>query len=169
MLLTTRARRRFSLAVIIAAASTALGIASAGAVPAGAAPAGTAPAGAEPGALAPTRGLPETVTDVLGPADPVFWNAAVPGTRILTPVDPRDEVICLTGFVPTLNCWTKDREVLTATMRPLAHVDVPVIGGPPLRIWVDLPRWGDGSTGEEPISEWTTDAILWWLYGHSPS
>lgn len=59
---------------------------------------------------------------VLGPSDPAFWNAAVPGTRILTPVDPRDDVICLTGFVPTLNCWAKERGVLAATMRPLAPV-----------------------------------------------
>ncbi|AWH93973.1 hypothetical protein [Dietzia lutea] len=154
------ARRRFNLALAIAAASTVLGSAAAGAAPADAAPAAPAPA---------TRGLPGSVTDVLGPADPAFWDAAVPGTRIATPVDPRDEVICLTGFVPKLNCWTKERDVLAATMRPLAHVDIPMIGGPPLRIWVDLPRWGDGSTGEEPISEWTTDAILWWLYGRSPS
>jgi len=131
---------------------------------------GAAPAGAAPVSPAPaTRGLPETVTDVLGPADPAFWNAAVPGTRIATPVDPRDEVICLMGFVPKLNCWTSERDVLTATMRPLAHVDVPMIGGPPLRIWVDLPRWGDGSTGEDPIREWTNDVILWWLCGRSPS
>ena len=49
-------------------------------------------------------------------------------------------------------------------MRPLAHVDVPMIGAPPLRIWVGLPRWGDGSTGEAPISEWTIEALLWWLH-----
>ncbi|PWD94804.1 hypothetical protein DEQ16_14145 [Dietzia maris] len=160
MPLMSPARRRFSLALAIAATTTTLGSATAGAAPADAAPAALTPA---------TRGLPETIMDVLGPADPGFWNAAVPGTRILTPVDPHDEVICLTGFVPKLNCWTKERDVLAATMRPLAHLDVPMIGGPPLRIWVDLPRWGDGSTGEEPISEWTTDAILWWLYGRSPS
>lgn len=161
MPLVTPARRRFSLALAIAAATTTLGSATVGAAPADAAPATPAPA--------PTRGLPETVTDVLAPADPAFWNAAIPGTRIATPVDPRDDVICLTGYVPKLNCWTKERDVLAATMRPLAHVDIPMFGGPPLRIWVDLPRWGDGSTGEEPISEWTTDAILWWLYGRSPS
>lgn len=159
MPLMSPARRRFSLALAIAAATTALGSASAGAAPAEAPPA-PAPA---------TRGLPESVTDVLGPADPAFWNAAVPGTRIVTPVDPRDEVICLTGFVPKLNCWTAERGVLAATMRPLAHVDVPMIGGPPLRIWVDLPRWGDGSTGEDPIRELTNDVILWWLYGRTPS
>lgn len=159
MPLMSPARRRFSLALAIAAATTAVGSASAGAAPAEAPPA-PAPA---------TRGLPESVTDVLGPADPAFWNAAVPGTRIVTPVDPRDEVICLTGFVPKLNCWTSEREVLAATMRPLAHVDVPMIGGPPLRIWVDLPRWGDGSTGEDPIRELTNDVILWWLYGRTPS
>ncbi|WP_239550592.1 hypothetical protein [Dietzia cinnamea] len=161
------ARRRFSLALAIAAATTALGSVTANAAPADTAP--ESPAGAAPAAPAPTRGLSEIVTDVLGPADLAFWNAAVPGTRIATPVDPRDEVICLTGFDLKLNCWTKERDVLAATMRPLAHLDVPMIGGPPLRIWVDLPRWGDGSTGEEPISEWTTDAILWWLYGRSPS
>lgn len=167
MPLMSPARRRVSLALAIAAATTALGTATAGAAPAGDAPAAPAPAPAAPAAA--TRGLPETVTDVLGPADPAFWNTAVPGTRILTPVDPRDDVICLTGFVPKLNCWTKERDVRAATMRPLAHVDVPMFGGPPLRIWMDLPRWGDGSTGEEPISEWTTDAIIWWLYGRSPS
>lgn len=153
-------RRRFSLACAITAAATTLGSASAGAAPADTAPAAPAPA---------TRGLPETVTDVLGPADPAFWNAAVPGTRIVTPIDPRDEVICLTDFVPALNCWTSERDALTATMRPLAHVDIPMIGGSPLRIWVDLPRWGDGSTGAGPIRALTNEVILWWLYGRAPS
>lgn len=67
--------------------------------------------------------------------------------------------VSLAGLMPTLNCWTAERDVLAATMRPLAHVDVPMLGGPPLRIRVDLPRWRDASTAEDSIREWTTDAI----------
>lgn len=160
MPLTSPTRRRFGLALTLAIATISFGTGSAGATPGEAAPGNAATA---------VRGLPQTVTDVLGPADPAFWNPAVPGTRVLTPVDPRDEVICLTGFVPVLNCWTSEREVLASTMRPLAHVDVPMIGGPPLRIWVDLPRWGDGSTGEDPIREQTNDVIVWWLTGRTSS
>lgn len=69
-------------------------------------------------------------------------------------------MICLPGVVPALNCGTSERDVLASTMRPLAHVDLPMIGSPPLRIWVDLPRWGDGSTGESPIREATNDVIV---------
>ena len=138
-------------------------LATAGAVSiVGTAAIAVAPAAAAPAPVA-VRGLPEVANDVLGPADPEFWNPAYPGTRILTPVDPHDEVVCLTGFVPVLNCWTKNRHELAATPRPLAHVDVPMIGEPPLRIWVDLPRWGDGPTGEDPIRQLTNDVVIWWL------
>lgn len=81
----------------------------------------------------------------------------------------RAEVICLPGVVPALNCGTSERDVLASTMRPLAHVDLPMIGSPPLRIWVDLPRWGDGSTGEGPIPELTNNVIAWSLTGPAPS
>lgn len=148
-------RRRLGLVLAIAGAASVLGTASAGADPAGAGP------------PAPTRetplGLPQTATDVLGPTDPAFFNPAVPGTRVLSPIAPRDEVICLAGFVPVINCWTNSRDDLGSTPRPLAHVDVPMIGAAPLRIWVDLPRWGDGSTGEGSTRELTNDVVVWWL------
>ncbi|MCT1516843.1 MULTISPECIES: hypothetical protein [Dietzia] len=49
---------------------------------------------------------------------------------------------------------TRGRRV--ARNRP-GHLE---LGGPPLRIWVNLPRWGDGSTGESPIREATNDVIV---------
>lgn len=155
-------RHRLGFALAIAGAVSIVG-STAAAAPATAAPAPAAPAPAA------DRGLPQVVNDVLGPADPAFWNPGVPGTRVLTPVDPQDEVSCLAGFVPVINCWTKNRHELAATPRPLAHVDVPMIGGPPMRIWVDLPRWGDGSTGEDPIRQLTNDVVVWWLTNPTPS
>lgn len=151
-------RHRLRIALALAGSVSLLGAAAAVAAPATAAPI--------PGA---TRGLPHVVNDVLEPADPAFWNPAVPGTRVLTPVDPRDEVICLTGFVPVINCWTNSRHELASTPRPLAHVDVPAGSGAPMRIWVDLPQWGDGSTGEGLIRELTNDVVIWWLTNPTPS
>lgn len=146
-------RRRLGLALAMAGAVSVLGPAAAHADPA-------TPATAAPTPQVP-RG-PQIVHDVLGPTDPAFWNLAIPGTRVLSPIDPHDQVICLTAFVPVNSCWTNKKYEL-ATPRPLAHVDVPVIGGPPLRIWVDLPRWGDGSTGEGSTRQLTDDVVIWWL------
>lgn len=154
MPLTLPVRRRLGLVLAMAAAVTSLG---------------TAPATADPADQGPAPtprvplGTPQIAGDVLGPADPAFWNPAVPGTRVLTPIEPHRQVSCLSGFVPVLNCWTINRFVLDPDHRPLAHVDVPMIGGAPLRIWVDLPRWGDGSTGEGRIRELTNDVVIWWL------
>lgn len=156
-------RYRLRIALALAGSVSVVGTAVAVAAPAAVA----TPAAATPITDA-TRGLPQVVNDVLGPADPAFWNPAVPGTRVLTPVDPHDDVICLTGFVPVINCWTKEREGLTATMRPLAHIDVLVGSGAPMRIWVDLPRWGDGSTGEGSIRQLSNDVVVWWLTGRAP-
>lgn len=161
MTLTHHTRRRLSLALAIVGAATALGTASAGAVPANAGP--SAPTPQVP------LGTPQVVHDVLGPTDPAFWNPTVPGTRVLSPIDSRDEVICLSGFVPVINCWTKNRGELASTQRPLVHVDVPMIGGTPLRLWVDHPRWGDGSTGEGSTRELTNNVVIWWLTNPTPS
>ena len=153
--------RRLGLTLAIAGVAAALGTASASADPAAAGPA--APASEIP------LGTPQSVSDVLGPADPAFWNPAIPGTRVLTPIDPRDEVICLSGFVPALNCWTSNKDELASTPRPLAHVDIPMLGGARLRIWVDVPRWGDGVTGEGSTRELTDDVVIWWLTNPTPS
>lgn len=161
MPLTQSTRRRLGLALAMAGVATALGAASAGADPADAG--GAAPASEIP------LSTPQVVSDVLGPTDPAFWNSAIPGTRVLTPINSRDEVICLSGFVPALNCWTNSKDELASTPRPLAHVDVPMLGGAPLRIWVDVPRWGDGFTGEGSIRELTDDVVIWWLTNPTPS
>lgn len=153
-------RRRLGLAMAVAAAATALGTPPALADPADAGP--DTPA-SPPGAL-----TPEIMTDVLGPSDPAFWDPAAPGTRVLTPIEPHRQVSCLTGLVPLHVCWTVNRYQLVPEHRPLAHVDVPVIGGAPLRIWVDLPLWGDGSTGEGRIAELTQEVIVWWLTNPTP-
>lgn len=93
------------------------------------------------------RGMPQIVTDVLGPQDAGFWDPAVPGTRVLTPVEPGVQVACATGFEPVISCSTLDMGTPGSAQRPLQFVDVPTLGGP-LRMWFDYPRWGDGSTGE---------------------
>lgn len=154
MPLTHPTRRRLGLALAIASAAAALGTASASADPAN-------PVAAPVPAV--RLGTPQIAGDVLGPADPEFWNPAAPGTRVLTPIEPHRQVSCLSGLVPVLNCWTINRYVLDPDHRPLAHVDVPVIGGPPLRIWVDLPRWGDGSTGEGSTRNLSDAVVIWWL------
>lgn len=156
-----RTRRRFHLALAVAAAATALGPTSATAAP------------VNPAEVAPTletpRGMPRIVSDVLDPGDPAFWNPAISGTRVLTPIEPDAEVACATGFVPVISCHTGGRSPSGPAQRSLAFIDVPVIGGAPLRIWVDLPRWGDGSTGEGRIAELTVEAIVWWLTNPTPS
>ena len=157
----TIGRSRHPLRIAVASAGAAGLLASAAAV--------AAPVTAAAPMPSPARGLPEVVNDVLGPENPAFWNPAVPGTRVLTPVGPRDEVICLTGFVPVINCWTDSRHDLGSTPRPLAHVDVPVGSGAPMRLWVDLPRWGDGSTGEDPIRKLANEVVVWWLTNPTPS
>ena len=126
-------RRRLGGALALAGALGALGV---------------APVGAEPTAPPIPRGMPQVVDDVLGPQDPGFWNPAVPGTRVLTRVEPGVQVACATGFEPTISCSTLDMRDLRSPQRSLGFVDVPVIGGPSLRVWMDYPRWGDGSTGE---------------------
>lgn len=60
---------------------------------------GAVPAGADPAPSVP-RGYPVPVDDVLGPQDPGFWDPAVEGTRILTPVGPGVRVDCASGFEP---------------------------------------------------------------------
>lgn len=108
---------------------------------------GAAPAGAQPAAPPIPRGMPQIVSDVLGPRDPGFWNPAVAGTRVLTPIEPGVEVACATGFDPVISCSRVKRSGLPA-QRQLGFVDVPTFSGPGIRVWFDYPRWGDGSTGE---------------------
>lgn len=110
---------------------------------------GAAPAGAEPATPSIPRGMLRVVDDVLGPQDPGFWNPAVPGTRVLTPVEPGVRVYCASGFEPTPGCSTLDMRDWSSPQRNLVFVDVPVIGRPPLRVWMDvLPRLDEGSLGQ---------------------
>lgn len=119
---------------------------------------GAAPADAQPATAPPIpRGMPMVVSDVLGPGDPGFWDPAISGTRVLTPVEPGVEVACATGFDPVISCSTLDMRDLTSPQRSLQFVDVPT-GGPPLRMWFDYPRWGDGSTAA--VNE---RVIGWWM------
>ena len=150
------ARRRLALAIAAAATATALGAAPALAAPSS--PATTPPTPPIP------RGMPQIVSDVLGPSDPAFWNPAVPGTRVLTPIEPGGGVACATGFVPVISCSTAHRSPYGSPQRALEFIDVPVPGGPPLRVWFDVPRLGDGST-EEPIRR----IVTWWLTNPTPS
>ncbi|WP_194860222.1 hypothetical protein [Dietzia sp. SYD-A1] len=148
-------RRRLGLALAVAAATTALGPTTATAAP------------ANPEDVAPTleipRGMLQIVSDVLGPDDPAFWNPAISGTRVLTPIEPGAEVACTTGFVPVISCHTGHRSPHGQGQRPLEFVDVPAPGGP-LRVWFDVPRLGDGST-EEPVER----ILTWWLTNPTPS
>ncbi|MFZ2175705.1 MAG: hypothetical protein WAW17_17045 [Rhodococcus sp. (in: high G+C Gram-positive bacteria)] len=110
---------------------------------------GSAPAGAEPATPSIPRGALMSVKDVLGPQDPGFWNPDVPGTRILTPVEPGVSVYCASGFEPTPGCSTLDMRDWSSPQRDLVFVDVPVIGRPPVRVWMDiLPRLDEGSLGQ---------------------
>ncbi|MDN5722036.1 MAG: hypothetical protein L0H20_03390 [Corynebacterium sp.] len=117
---------------------------------------GAASANAEPAAPPIPRGMPAVVDTVLGPDDPGFWDPAVDGTRVLTPVEPGVRVACATGFEPVISCSTLDMRDLTSPQRTLAFIDVPTLGGP-LRVWFDYPRWGGGSTAavnEQLIERW---------------
>lgn len=118
---------------------------------------GAATAAAQPAAPPIPRGMPMVVSDVMGPGDPGFWDPAVSGTRVLTPVEPGVRVACATGFEPVISCNTLDMRDLGSPQRQLGFVDVPTLGGP-LRVWFDYPRWGDGSTGE--VNE---RIIGWWM------
>ncbi|WP_433607935.1 hypothetical protein [Prescottella agglutinans] len=110
---------------------------------------GSAPAGAESATPSIPRGYPQIVDDVLGPQDPGFWNPEVPGTRVLTPVEPGVRVYCASGFEPTPGCSTLDMRDWSSPQRDLVFVDVPMIGRPPLRVWMDvLPRLDEGSLGQ---------------------
>lgn len=148
-------RHCLGLALAVAAAATALGPATATAAP------------ANPGEVAPTletpRGMLQIVSDVLGPDDPAFWNPAISGTRVLTPIEPGADVACTTGFVPVISCHTGHRPPYAQGRRPLEFVDVPAPGGP-LRVWFDVPRLGDGST-REPVER----ILTWWLTNPTPS
>lgn len=118
---------------------------------------GAASANAGPATPPIPRGMPAAVDDVLGPADPGFWDPAVDGTRILTPVEPGVRVACATGFEPVLSCSTLDMRDVTSPQRQLGFVDAPTLGGPALRLWFDYPRWGDGSTAS------ANDRVIdWW-------
>ncbi|MFC9516895.1 hypothetical protein ACFTSD_14285 [Nocardiaceae bacterium NPDC056970] len=109
---------------------------------------GAAPVGAEPANPPVPRGYPQIVNDVLGPQDPGFWNPDVPGTRILTPVEPGVRVYCASGFEPTPGCSTIDMRD-SSPQWPLVFVDVPMFGRPPLRVWMDvIPRFNEGSSGQ---------------------
>ncbi|WP_072691355.1 hypothetical protein [Rhodococcus marinonascens] len=109
---------------------------------------GSAPVGAEPATPSIPRGMLRIVDDVLGPQNPGFWNPEVSGTRVLTPVEPGVIVACASGFEPTISCSTIDRRELSPQRR-LVFIDVPAIGEPPLRVWIDvLPRLDEGSLGE---------------------
>ena len=96
----------------------------------------------------PPKGMPAVVDDVLQPGDPDFWNAAVAGTRVLTPLPEGTQVACSAGFEPPASCSTLDTRDLSAPQRVLSHVDVPVPGAAPVRVWFDTPKWGDGSTAQ---------------------
>lgn len=110
---------------------------------------GSAPAGAEPATPSIPRGYPHIVNHVLGPQDPGFWNPEVPGTRVLTPVEPGVIVACASGFEPTPGCSTLDMRDWSSPQRTLVFVDVPMMGRPPLRVWMDvLPRLDEGSLGQ---------------------
>ncbi|WP_016884898.1 MULTISPECIES: hypothetical protein [unclassified Rhodococcus (in: high G+C Gram-positive bacteria)] len=110
---------------------------------------GSAPADADPATPAIPRGSQVFVNDVLGPQDPGFWNPDVPGTRVLTPVEPGVSVVCTSGFEPVPGCSTLDMRDWSSPQRSLVFVDVPVIGRPPLRVWMDiLPRLDEGALGQ---------------------
>ena len=92
------------------------------------------------------RGSQVFVHDVLGPQDPGFFNPDVPGTRVLTPVEPGVGVVCTSGFEPVPGCSTLDMRDWSSPQRSLVFVDIPVIGRPPLRVWMDiLPRLDEGA------------------------
>ncbi|MDN5759670.1 MAG: hypothetical protein L0H59_14240 [Tomitella sp.] len=130
MVLPNPSRRRIGVGLALAGAAAVLG---------------AAPAGAEPAGPSVPRGYPVIVDDVLGPHDPGFWNPAIPGTRILTPVEPGVRVYCASGIEPPPGCSTLDMRDWTSPQRSLVPVDVPMIGGPPLRVWADvLPRSDQG-------------------------
>lgn len=129
-------RQGLGAVMAVAGAASAMGVASV---------VGASAAGAQEAPPIP-RGMPQVVTDVLGPQDAGFWDPAVAGTRVLTPVEPGVEVACATGFEPVISCSSLDMRTLGSPQRSLQFVDVPTLGGP-LRMWFDYPRWGDGSTG----------------------
>lgn len=134
MALPTPSRRR--LGVVLALAGATVWLAS-------------APAGAGPATPSIPRGSLVTVNDVLGPQDPGFWNPDVRGTRVLTPVEPGVRVYCASGFEPTPGCSTLDMRDWSSPQRDLAFVDVPMIGRPPLRVWMDvLPRLDEDTLGQ---------------------
>ena len=110
---------------------------------------GSAPAGADPATPPIPRGSQVFVNDVLGPQDPGFWNLDVPGTRVLTPLEPGVSVVCTSGFEPVPGCSTLDMRDWSSPQRSLVFVDVPVLGRPPLRVWMDiLPRLDEGALGQ---------------------
>lgn len=110
---------------------------------------GAAPAGADPATPPIPRGSLVFVHDVLGPQDAGFWNPDVRGTRVLTPVEPGVSVVCTSGFEPVPGCSTLDMRDWSSPQRSLVFVDVPVIGRPPLRVWMDiLPRLDEGALGQ---------------------
>lgn len=134
MALPIPSRRRLGVVVALAGATVLIG---------------SAPAGAEPASPSIPRGSFVVINDVLGPQDPGFWNPDVPATRILTPVDPGVSVYCASGFEPTPGCSTLDMRDWSSPQRSLVFVDVPVIGRPPVRVWMDvLPRLDEGSLGQ---------------------
>ena len=104
-------------------------------------------ASADPGPEAPPKGMPMVVDNVLQPSNPDFWNPGAEGTRVLTPLEDSDQVACSAGFTPPISCSTLNMSDLSSPQRVLEHVDIPTLGGP-IRVCIDVPRWGDGSTGE---------------------
>ena len=108
---------------------------------------GAGAASADPGPVTPPKGMPMVVDDVLQPNNPDFWNLAAEGTRVLTPLEDGDQVACSAGFTPPVSCSKLNMSDLSMPQRVLEHVDIPTLGGP-IRVWIYVPRWGDGSTGE---------------------
>lgn len=108
---------------------------------------GAGAASADPGPVTPPKGMPMVVDNVLQPNNPDFWNLAAEGTRVLTPLEDGDQVACSAGFTPPVSCSKLNMSDLSMPQRVLEHVDIPTLGGP-IRVWIDVPRWGDGSTGE---------------------
>lgn len=109
---------------------------------------GSVPAGAEPTGPSFPRGTLAPVNDVLGPDDPGFWNPHVRGTRVLTPIRPGEGVYCVSGYEPPPGCSTTHMRDWRSGQRDLQYVDVPILGRPSVRVWMDLlPRLNEGSLG----------------------
>lgn len=56
---------------------------------------------------------------------------------------------CVSGYETPPGCSTTHMTDWTSGQRDLVHIDVPMIGRPSLRVWMDiLPRLNEGSLGQ---------------------